>query len=93
MRKQTLRALNWQNRELDKKTKAISETCETASRIELNISMLKELETQQSTNPSVISTVVNDTANILHLLGCQSKPQLNLNLKDLAKMECVMNGV
>ena len=86
--KQTLRALNWQNRELHKLTRAITETAsqfgEAASRMveDERASTLRELETQA--DPLV--TIVTDTVNILHLMVAQSNPRLVTSF-NIAKRE------
>ena len=95
MGKQTLISINWQNLELDKQSRAITETAlqigQAALRIaEFEISLtLKELETQEDP----LFTIDTDTANFLHLMGAQSNPQLLLHIRNIAKREYEVSGV
>ena len=92
MGEQTLRAIGWQNQELDKQTKSIEETAsqigETASQIQKARSQVGECaskinETLKETQDIAPVFVDTNTANILHSMGAQTNPQLKLNLVDL----------
>ena len=95
---QTLRAIDWQNQELDKQTKMIQEAGsqigETASRIQEAGSHMDETASRISENTSKINETLKGTiketqdiapvfvdtktGNILHKMGGQTNPQLNL---------------
>ena len=85
---QTLRAIDWQNQELDKHTKmfeqAGSQFNETASR---------KGETLKGTQDIAPVFVDTKTAKLLHDMGAQTKPQLKLELIDLPTRRYKMNGV
>ena len=85
---QTLRAINWQNQELDKQTKMIeqagSQFNETASKIG------ETLKGTQDIAPVFVDT---KTAKLLHDMGAQTNPQLKLELIDLPTRRYKMNGV
>ena len=96
---QTLRAIDWQNQELDKQTKMIGET---ASQIEQAGSQFNETaskigETLKGTIKQTqdIAPVYVDikTAKLLHDIGAQTNPQLKLELVDLPSRRYKMNGV
>ena len=96
---QTLRAIDWQNQELDKQTKMIGET---ASQIEqagyqFNETASKMGETLKGTIKQTqdIAPVYVDTktAKLLHDMGAQTNPQLKLELVDLPSRRYKMNGV
>ena len=96
---QTLRAIDWQNPELDKQTKIIQQAGfqfnETASRICENTSKtnktLKEaVKETQNIAPVFVDT---KTAKLLHDMGAQTNPQLNLELVDLPTRRYKKNGV
>ena len=96
---QTLRAIDWQNQELDKQIKMIQQAGfqigETASQIGENTSKINEtlkgtLKETQDIAPVFVDT---KTANILHLMGGQTNPQLKLNLVDLHTRRYKMNDV
>ena len=95
MGKQTLRAITWQNLELGKRSRAITETALQIGQAALRMaeveigSTLKELETQED----LLVTIDTNTANILRLMGAQSNPQLQLHIKNIAKREYEVNGV
>ena len=75
---QTLRAIDWQNQELDKQTKMIEQAGshfnETASKIG------EMLKGTQDIAPVYVDT---KTAKLLHDMGAQTNPQLKLELVDL----------
>ena len=89
---QTLRAIDWQNQELDKQTKMIeqagsqfNETAlqmgETASRVHETASKIGEtLKGTQDIAPVYVDT---KTAKLRHDMGAQTNPQLKLELVDL----------
>ena len=85
---QTLRAIDWQNQELDKQTKMIeqagSQFNETASKIG------ETLKGSQDIAPVFVDT---KTAKLLHDMGAQTNPQLKLELIDLTTRRYKMNGV
>ena len=85
---QTLRAIDWQNHELDKQTKMIeqagSQFNETASKIG------ETLKGTQDIAPVYVDT---KTAKLLHDMGAQTNPQLKLELVDLLSRRYKMNGV
>ena len=85
---QTLRAIDWQNQELDKQTKMIeqagSQFNETASKIG------ETLKGTQDIAPVFVDT---KTAKLLHDMGAQTNPQLKLELIDLPTRRYKMNGV
>ena len=99
---QTLRAIDWQNQELDKQFKMIGETAsqieqagsqfnETASRIGETASQIGEtLKGTQDIAPVFVDT---KTAKLLHDMGAQTNPQLKLELVDLPSRRYKMNGV
>ena len=103
---QTLRAIDQQNQVLDKQTKMIqqagfqigetaSQMGETASRISKNTSKINEtlkgtIKETQDIAPVFVET---KTANVLHLMGGQTNPQLILNLVDLPTRRYKMNDV
>ena len=92
---QTLRAIDWQNQELDKQTKMIGET---ASQIEQAGSQFNETaskigETLKGTQDIAPVFVDTKTAKLLHDMGAQTNPQLNLELVDLPSRRYKMNGV
>ena len=89
---QTLRAIDWQNQELDKQTKMIQQA---GFQIGENTSKINEMfkgtiEETQDIAPVFVDT---KTANILHLMGGQTNPQLKLNLADLSTRRYKMNDV
>ena len=85
---QTLRAIDWQNQELDKQTNMIEQTRNRAL-IKPNLSNEAVEETQD------IAQVYVDTktAKLLHDMGAQTNPQLKLNLVDLPTRSNKMNDV
>ena len=98
---QTLRAIDWQNQELDKQIKMIQQAGfqigETASQIEQtrkgalmkpNLSH-EALEETQDIAPVYVDT---KTAKLLHDMGAQTNPQLRLELVDLPSRRYRMNG-
>ena len=78
---QTLRAIDWQNQELDEQTKMIGET---ASKIG------ETLKGTQDIAPVYVDT---KTAKLFHDTGAQTNPQLKLELVDLPSRRYKMNGV
>ena len=100
---QTLRAIDWQNQELYKQTKMISETAsqigETASKIEqvgsqFNEALMKsngKAVEEARDKPGML--VDKDTAQIINLMSVQSNPQLKLKFGNLDIGEFEMNGV
>ena len=103
---QTLRAIDWQNQELDKQTKMIGETAsqieqagsqfnETASKMGETASQIGEtlkgtIKQTQDIAPVYVDT---ETAKLLHDMGAQTNPQLKLELVDLPSRRYKMNGV
>ena len=92
---QTLRAIDWQNQELDKQTKMIeqadSQFNETASKMGETASQIGEtLKGTQDIAPVYIDT---KTAKLLHDMGAQTNPQLKLELVDLPSRRYKLNGV
>ena len=103
---QTLRAIDWQNQELDKQTKMIGETAsqieqsgsqfnETASKMGETTSQIGEtlkgtIKQTQGIAPVYVDT---KTTKFLHDMGAQTNPQLRLELIDLPTRRYKMNGV
>ena len=103
---QTLRARDWQNQELDKRTKMIGEN---ASQIEQAASQFNETASKMGETASQIgetlkgiikqtqdlAPVYDDTktAKLLHDMGAQTNPQSKLELVDLPSRRYKMNGV
>ena len=93
---QTLRAIDWQNQELDKQTKMIGET---ASQIEqagsqFNEALMKsngKAVEEARDKPGML--VDKDTAQIIKLMSVQSNPQLKIKFGNLDIGEFEMNGV
>ena len=85
---QTLRAIDWQNQELDKQTKMIEQT-RNGALMKPNLSNEAVEETQD------MAPVYFDTkaAKLLHDMGAQTNPQLRLELIDLPTRRYNMNGV
>ena len=77
----TLRAIDWQNQELDRQNKMIGET---ASQIG---------ETLKGTQDIAPVYVDANTPKLLHDMGAQTNPQLKLELIDLPSRRYKMNGV
>ena len=103
---QTLRARDWQNQELDKQTKMTGETAsqieqagsqfnETASRMGETASQIGETLKGILKQTQDIAPVYVDTKNakLLHDMGAQTNPQLNLELVGLPSRRYKMNGV
>ena len=103
---QTLRAIDWQNQELDKQTKMIGETAsqieqagsqfnETASKMGETTSQIGETLKGTIKQTQDIAPVYVDikTAKLLHGMGAQTNPQLKLELVDLPSRRYKMNGV
>ena len=100
---QTLRAIDWQNQELDKQTKMIeqagSQFNETASQIEqvgsqFNEALMKsngKAVEEARDKPGML--VDKDTAQIINLMSVQSNPQLKLKFGNFDIGEFEMNGV
>ena len=96
---QTLRAIDWQNQELDKQSKMIQQAGfqigETASRIDENTSKINEtlkgtIKETQNIAPVFVDT---KTAKLFHLIWGQTNPQLKLYLVDLPTRRYKMNDV
>ena len=103
---QTLRAIDWQNQELDKQTRMIqqagfqigwtaSRIQEAGSQISENTSKINETLKGTIKETKDIAPVFVDTktASILHIMGVQTNPQLKLNLVDLPTRRYIMNDV
>ena len=92
---QTLRAIDWQNQELDKQTKMIeqagSQFNETAST--MGETALQIGETLKGTQDIAPVYVDAKTAKLLLGMGAQTNPQLKLELIDLPTRRYKMNGV
>ena len=77
---QTLRAIDWQNQELDKQTNVIQQAGfqfnETASRIGENTSKINETLREAGEE-------TQDIAPLRYDMGSQTNPQLKLELVDL----------
>ena len=85
---QTLRAIDWQNQELDKQTKMIEQT---RNRALMKPDLFNEaVEETQDIAPVYVDT---KTAKLLHDMGAQTNPQLKLNLVDLPTRRYVMDDV
>ena len=85
---QTLRAIGWQNQELDKQTKMLEQT---RSRALMKPDFSNEaVEETQDIAPVYVDT---KTAKFLHEMGAQTNPQLKLNLVDLPTKRYKMNDV
>ena len=89
---QTLRAIDWQNQELDKQTKmteqAGSQFNETASKI--GETLKGTIKQTQDIAPVYVDT---KTAKLLHDMGAQTNPQLKLELLGLPSRRYKMNDV
>ena len=85
---QTLRAIDWQNQELDKQTMMIEQT-RNGALMKPNLSN-EAVEETQDMAPVYVDT---KTANFLHDMGAQTNPQLRLELIDLPTRRYKMNGV
>ena len=96
---QTLRAIDWQNQELDKQTKMIQQAGfqigETASQIGENISKIDETLKRAIKETQDIAPVFVDTktAKLLHDMRAQTNPELKLEHVDLSTRKYKMNGV
>ena len=85
---QTLRAIDWQNQELDKQTKMIEKTRNRAL-MKPNLSN-EVVEKTQDIAPVYVDT---KTAKLLHDMGAQTNPQLKLKLVDLPTRRYKINDV
>ena len=85
---QTLRAIDWQNQELDKQTKMIEQAGS-----QFNKTAPKIGETLKGTQDIAPVFVDTKTAKHLHDMGAQTNPQLKLELVDLPSRRYKMNGV
>ena len=86
---QTLRAIDWQNEELDKQTKMIQQAGS-----QFNEALMKsngKAVEEARDKPGLL--VDKDTAQIINLMSVQSNPQLKLNFGNLDIGEFEMNGV
>ena len=93
---QTLRAIDWQNQELDKQTKMIGETASQIEQVgsQFNEALMKsngKTVEEARDNPGFL--VDKDTAQIINLMSVQSNPQLKLKFGNLDIGEFEMNGV
>ena len=93
---QTLRAIDWQNQELDKQTKMISETASQIEQVgsQFNEALMKsngKAVEEARDKPGML--VDKDTAQIINLMTVQSNPQLKLKFGNLDIGEFEMNGV
>ena len=85
---QTLRAIDWQNQELDKQTKMIEQT---RNRALMKPDLSNEaVEETQDIAPVFVDT---KTAKLLHDMGAQTNPQLKLEFIDLPTRRYEKNGV
>ena len=85
---QTLRAIDWQNQELDKQTKMIEQT-RNGALMKPDFS-IEAVEETQDIAPVYVDT---KTAKLLHEIGAQTNPQLKVNLVDLPARRYKMNDV
>ena len=85
---QTLRAIDWQNQELDEQTKMIEQ-----AGFQFNEAASKIGETLKGTQDIAPVFVDTKTAKLLHDMGTQTNPQLKLELIDLPTRRYKMNGV
>ena len=86
---QTLRAIEWQNQELDKQTKIIQQAGS-----QFNEALMKsngKAVEEARDKPGML--VDKDTAQIINLMSVQSKPQLKLKFGNLDIGEFEMDGV
>ena len=86
---QTLRATDWQNKELDKQTKMIQQ-----AGLQFNEALIKSNEKvveKARDKPGLL--VDKDTAQIINIMSVQSHPQLKLKFGNLDIGEFEMNGV
>ena len=87
--KQTLRAIDWQNKKLDKQTRMIQQAGS-----QFNEALMKsngEAVEEARDKPGML--VDKDTAQIINLMSVQSNPQLKLKFGNLDIGEFEMNGV
>ena len=85
----TLRAIDWQNQELDKQTKMIQQ-----AGLQFNEALMKsngKAVEEARDKPGLL--VDKDTAQIINLMSVQSNPQLKLKFGQLDICEFEMNGV
>ena len=85
----TLRAIDWQNQELDKQTKMIQQ-----AGLQFNEALMKsngKAVEKARVKPGLL--VDKDTAQIINLMSVQSNPQLILKFGNLDIGEFEMNGV
>ena len=87
---QTLRAIDWQNQELDKQNKMIQQAGLLYNEA-LMKSKCKTVEEAARDKPGLL--VDKDTAQIINLMSVQSNPQLKLKFGNLDIAEFEMNGV
>ena len=85
---QTLRAIDWQNQELDKQTKMIEQT---RNRALMKPNLTNEVV--EETQDIATDFVDTKTAKLLHDMGAQTNPQLKINLVDLPTRRYKMNDV
>ena len=86
---QTLRAIDWQNQELDKQTKMIQQ-----AGLQFNEALMKsngKVVEEARDKPGLL--VDKDTAQIINLMSVQSNPQLKLKFGNLDIVEFELNGV
>ena len=84
---QTLRAIDWQNQELDKQTKMIQQAGSQFNEALMNSNGKAAEEARDK--PGLF--VDKDTAQIINLMSVQSNPQLKFGNLDIGEFE--MNGV
>ena len=93
---QTLRAIDWQNQELDKQTKMIEQN-RNGALMKPNLAhgeaWTKSHEAMEETQDMAPVFVDTKTAKLLHDMGAQTNLQLKLELIDLPSRRYKMNGV
>ena len=85
---QTLRAIDWQNQELDKQTKMIQQAGS-----QFNETLMKSNGKAVEEARDKRFLVDKDTAQTINLMSVQSNPQLKLKFGNLDIAEFEMNGV
>ena len=93
---QTLRAIDWQNQELNKQTKMIGETASQIEQVgsQFNEALMKSnVKAVEEARDKPGMLVDKDTAQIINLMSVQSNPQLKLKFGNLDIGEIEMNGV
>ena len=92
---QTLRAIDWQNHEFDKRTKMIQQAGSQFNEalMKSNEALMKSSEAVEEARDKPGIIVDKDTAHIINLMSVQSNPQLKLLFGNLDVGEFEMNGV